>query len=319
MRVEYKNRKYDLPDFLIIGAAKSGTTSLFHYLCSHPDIFMPKIKESWFFTYKDDPPGFVTPDALKVVSDVDNYSRLFAKAKKGQILGEASLSCLYFPEKTISNIKKIYGDKFKDLKIIAVLREPAERAWSNYMHLRRDMQEPLDFREAVKKDIIKERLDRGYSILYDYPGLSLYYKSIKHYLDTFPLTKIFLFEELKENPGVLLKEVCDFLEVEGVIETQKTNRVHNSSGEFSQKLRILRPVYAWYSNPSNNFRQLAGKVLPNSLKSLIDSKIRSLFLKKKEMPSKLKRKIIRDYFFQDIKNLQGLLPGKRDRLQKWLN
>jgi hypothetical protein len=95
-----------LPDFLIVGAGKSGTTSLYHYLRQHPQIFMPEIKEPKFFAFAETPTSFVYPKGTTIIWNFDEYKSLFEPAREDQKLGEASPIYLRYYEKTIENIKK---------------------------------------------------------------------------------------------------------------------------------------------------------------------------------------------------------------------
>ena len=102
MKISYENQNIDLPDFLIVGAARSGTSSLYFYLREHPEIFMPEFKEPHFFSFlgKESPhPGRRQP------WNVADYSELISPADPGQLLGEASTSYLYYFDESIGNIK----------------------------------------------------------------------------------------------------------------------------------------------------------------------------------------------------------------------
>jgi len=126
-----------LPDFLIIGAPRAGTTALFRALEAHPQVFVSRRKELNFFSARDfDESGIV------------GYSKHFAAAADGQIAGEASpvyMSSLEAPARM--------GAVVPDAKLIAILRHPVDRAWSHYWYRRLWRAEPRSFAEAVDDEL----------------------------------------------------------------------------------------------------------------------------------------------------------------------
>ena len=120
MIINYKGKKAKLPDFLFVGAARSGTTTLYHHLMQNPQIFMPKVKQLWFFSFMDAPPEWVRERAqrgLPTIIKLDDYISYFAKASDSQVMGEACPIYLYKYSDTIRNIKRVYREKHKDLII----------------------------------------------------------------------------------------------------------------------------------------------------------------------------------------------------------
>ena len=131
-----------MPNFLIVGAAKCGTSSLHNYLNQHPDIFMPsynargmKVKE----------PRFLVKEIIKNrvhngVWDFEEYKSLFSDVKHEKLIGESTVLYLYYYETAIKNIKHYLGN---DIKIIIMLRKPVDRAFSAYLHVSRGKKENL--------------------------------------------------------------------------------------------------------------------------------------------------------------------------------
>src|SRR5579859_3390407 len=117
------------PNFFIIGAARSGTTSLEEYLCQHPDIFITTKKESHFFAADRFPPTFKGPgdDRLneRVIRDEESYGQLFADKQGTKAIGETSVFYLCYPH----SAERI-AQAVPDAKIIILLREPVARAYS---------------------------------------------------------------------------------------------------------------------------------------------------------------------------------------------
>ena len=131
MLIEFENGELKLPDFLIIGAARSGTTSLYYSLRRHPGVFMPDLKEPFYLSFVDEIPEFTGLHFLRErMWTTRDYAELFAEAGDGQLLGEASTSYLYMYEKTIANIQQVYGRAAESLRLIAILRNPVERTFS---------------------------------------------------------------------------------------------------------------------------------------------------------------------------------------------
>ena len=127
MKIKNHNITYTLPDCLIVGAAKSGTTALYKFLEEYDEVFCPNLKEPWFFSHMNESFKYVHPItkedlSRQLVTNINEYCSLFNEAKDNQLILEASTSYLYTSDKVISNMKEIYGDKSKDVKIIAILR-----------------------------------------------------------------------------------------------------------------------------------------------------------------------------------------------------
>lgn len=142
MNLQRRGSLVKLPDFLIVGAARSGTTTLFSLLARQPRVFMPREKEPMFFSVYGE--GWIPIDnrtgepAAYVVGDLDGYLDLFKSARNGRSIGEASTWYLYRHQTTVRNIREIYGENARDLRIIILLRDPAVRAWSHYQLKKRN-------------------------------------------------------------------------------------------------------------------------------------------------------------------------------------
>ena len=156
---------------------------------------MPWKKEPYFYTTFDkqkEPDG---SHEKALISKLSEYVKLFNGAKEGNIIGEATPFYLYEHKDVIRNIKLIYGkENYKKIKIIILLRNPAERAWSNYMYLRRNMKEPLDFKKAIDLKHIEKRMKEGESPSYDYIGLGKYFEQVRAFKNEFKAVKIVFFD-----------------------------------------------------------------------------------------------------------------------------
>lgn len=197
------------PNFLIVGAAKSGTTALYKYLKEHPEIFMSSIKETHFFAkkYKNLPfegpydDGFGS-NTLQDLS-LKEYYKLFDNASKYKMVGEVSPDYLYYND-CAQDIKKHLGD----IKIIIILRNPIERAFSAYSHLLRDGKEDLSFKQGLKKE--NYRMKKNWDYIYHYKNVGLYFEQVKKYLEEFSDVKVILYNDFKSNNSQIVKGIYQF-------------------------------------------------------------------------------------------------------------
>ncbi|HTJ49895.1 MAG TPA: sulfotransferase domain-containing protein [Cyclobacteriaceae bacterium] len=307
--------KNKMPDFLVIGAGKSGTTSIDKYLNQHPQIFVPKLKEPNFFGYEntklEDFHG--NEDDIKhfqrSVTTLDAYQNLFAEAKPGQIKGETSNTYMYHKE--APDRIKYYNP---DMKLIAVLRQPANRLYSRFLHLARENRLPSeDFSDCLNKnsiwwqrnDLIKE---------------GFYYKNLSRYFELFPKEniRIYLYDEFQEKSGEIMKEIYEFLGVDKNFEPDQTIR-YNESGfvknKFFNKIIGQGGILSKYAKvllPQGTMTKLKGSIL---LKRKINN-LRGKNLVRPKMDPEIKKFLTLDVYHEDIINLQRLL--NRD-LSHWLN
>ena len=198
-----------LPNFFIVGAAKSGTTSLYHYLDQHPDIFMSRVKEPHYFVDWD-----------KYVKNLEEYEALFAAWNGERAVGEASTGYLYDPSSP-ARIKELVPHA----KIIILLRNPAEMAFTLWRHMRRQGKrgEHLTFRAALKIEIARlsdpkfkaKNQDSWHGNFYYY-SRALYFSQVKRFFDTFGNNNVhvIIFEEFAENPMEKCREVFRYLGVD---------------------------------------------------------------------------------------------------------
>lgn len=188
-----------LPHFMIIGAAKAGTTVLYDYLRQHPEIYFPKVKEPHFFDV----------DA-NYIKGLDNYyQEYFSENYKMLIQGEATPSYLRQYERVIPRIKLAYESDSP--KFIVVLRDPVERAYSHYLHRRRVHVELETFETAL--DLENDRLSKDADDWVGYFKDGLYAEQLKAWFRAFPKSQflIVLNEDLKNNHTLVLRRICEFL------------------------------------------------------------------------------------------------------------
>jgi len=203
-----------LPNFLIIGAAKSGTTSLYHYLGQHPDIFMSPIKEPKFFAHDGEKIQFCgrgDQEALHdVITDFDSYKALFDGVKSEKAIGEASAEYLYSP-RAPERIRYY----IPDAKLIVILRNPVERAYSSFIFMRQHWREICEtFEEALACE--EERKRDQWEFIWHYKAVGKYVEQLQRYFMLFPREQlqVHLFEDLQQDPNKVVRDCLHFLEVD---------------------------------------------------------------------------------------------------------
>lgn len=306
MKVDVENSTIDLPDFLLVGAAKSGTTTLHNYLEYHPQIAMAKIKEPHFFSFYGRSTS--VPAQNKVINDIGGYAQLFS-SRKGQLLGEASTTYLLHWEVTIDSIKKLYGEKHQMIKVILQLRNPVERAFSHYNYLIRNGHEDMSFEQALLPHNIAERKKLRWGFDYLSPGL--YAEAVMAFLETFPNTLLVFSDELPDrNP--LLNRVTNFLEI-NPFDFDKLPTIHaNPSGRIAKgsvSNLLLRP---------SPIKSVVKSLLPSgAVRAWKRRKEKGLHqvIEKQELQPDLRKQLV-DYYTQDIKQLEEIL--QKD-LSSWLH
>jgi len=304
---DHKGRSYRLPDFIIPGAAKSGTTTLYQLLSQHPDLFFPPSrKEPFYFSFGGEKPNY-TDEKFNLIPiwETDKYLELFETASESQLCGEASTSYLYTYEKSIRLLKQFYGDRLTDLKSMIILRNPVDRAYSHYTYLIRNGFENRSFEEAISKEGIKEWKEKRWG--FDYLNYGLYANQVSAFKEAIPQTKVWLLEDLKEGRKTT-DTMLDFLGVPSM--SFDTSMKANPSGIPKNKglVDLLR---------KNPIAKKIGKSLPSSLQSNLKNKrdkLMSKLLVKEPMKPET-RDHLRAFFQDDIQKLQKVMD--RD-LSHWL-
>jgi len=203
-----------MPNFLIIGAPRSGTTSLHRYLQEHPEIFMSELKELRFFALEGKQLNFCGPCDHTVnqqsITNLENYQEQFKGVTNEKAIGESSPIYLWWegvPERIKSYLP--------DAKLICIFRNPIERAYSDFLNMRQLNWEPLkDFARALKEE--ENRIKAGWGPYYYYQRKGFYYSNLERFYRVFPQEKIriYLYEDLRDKPGDLLRDIFRFLEVD---------------------------------------------------------------------------------------------------------
>lgn len=196
------------PDFLILGAAKSGTTTLYRYLAAHPGICMPGIKEPRFFAFDGVRPDLADPILRDSVVSEQAYLALFAGAQPGQLLGEASP--IYLAEPRASDA---IAARIPNARLVVILRDPAERAFSHFLMSQRQGYEPeTSFIRAMSEPVL---ISGDWQRVRPYLPYSKYGDGLERYLAKFPREQLHVLtsEELERDMSGTLRRLTDFLGV----------------------------------------------------------------------------------------------------------
>jgi len=287
------------PDFLVIGAGKSGTSSLYNYLNQHPSIFT--VNETNFFAYEGS-------QKSSGITQWEDYLNLFPDKLESQRHGEISPMYLFEP-KAIRNIKR----HIPDVKLIAILRHPADRLYSRYMQLVRMGKEP--------SDNLEDALNKG-SIWWERSDLipeGFYYTNLKHFYDEFDSEniRIYLYDDYQQNPQSIYSDLCDFIDVDSTFLPDFKIRI-NQSG------KIKNPIIDNLIGESSVTKKFLKSKIPGVFKLLRSkpiavrwlNQLRRLNLDKAEMPDNIRRRLTEEVYNDEIIALQDLI---RTDLSLWLN
>ena len=312
-----------MPNFFIAGAAKCGTTSLYHYLKQHPQVYMSPIKEPNHFSTDIDPnnfspeykryeksknldiPSYVRGDMKQeqwgaYVRDPEDYRMLFRFANQKKAIGEISNSYLY-SRLAAHNIRIT----LPEARIVIILRQPAERAFSHYQANLRDGRTTRTFREEIEYDDAKPT--QGWGISHLYTELGLYHDQVKRFLTIFPeeQVKILLFDDLKRDRQRLLNDLFHFLQVDTQVDLD-TADTHNEA-------RVPRAPGFIKMITQTGLKRKLFRLLPTSRQEAV----KSLFFKaEKPLFRPEDKEWMTARYREDIIQLERLI--QRD-LRHWMN
>ena len=230
------------PNFFIVGAPKAGTTSLYHYLDQHPEIYMSPIKEPNYFASEIRAGNFADELQERIRRDFDelqkylagpllekrfgalglewdDYLKLFGSVRDEKAIGEASV-CYLWSESAARNI----SEKIPDAKILMILRDPAERAFSQYMQWVTKGVIHCSFREQVEKSLAKG--SGKFELMRPFLEMGEYHVQVKRFLDLFPRenVQILFYEDYRHDPAGMIEDVLRFLNVDRVFRPDMSRR-----------------------------------------------------------------------------------------------
>ena len=296
------------PNFFVIGAPKCGTTALFDMLRQHPEVYMSPVKEPHFFTFEGEVPIFSGPGGYYyrryAVQNPRDYLLLFAAASNQRAIGEVSPSYLFSPV-AASRIKKNYPDS----KIIVLLRQPADRAYSRFQYNRFHLLERMNsFEQALEME--RTRKEAGWLPVFLYKEEGYYYRNLKKYYDYFPPQniKVYLYDEFNQSPFMVLQDLFRFLEVEADFKPE----LRRKNVTVVPKMELVHRVAVTMGKNESPFAKSRPGILLAKIVATMNHKY-NLIAPPPLHP--LTRKRLTDEYQDDIMQLQALIS--RD-LSSWL-
>jgi hypothetical protein len=300
-----------LPNFLVIGVQKSGTTALYHYLNQHPQIYMSPVKEPYFFVFENEELNFRGPRDQEilsemVVTEIRAYRELFRNVSSETAVGEASAGYLH-SSRALERIRCYVPDA----KLIAVLRDPAERAYSSFLHMVRDGREPLsDFEQALEAE--ETRIRDNWGPIWHYKQKGFYYGQLKRYFEAFgrDQVEVYLYEEdLKDNPLGMLQDTFRYLGVDDAFVPDMSLR-HNISG-----VPKSRTLHSFLRGP-HPIKSAAKPFVPEGVRTRLVTILRNRNLSRPpRLSPEVRGRLVGEYR-EDILRLEELI--QRD-LSGWLD
>mgnify|MGYP001240721356 FL=1 len=300
--------KSKLPNFLIVGAAKCGTSSLHNYLNQHPDIFMPTFTDEGL---KVKEPRFLIKEKVKErlpkgIWNYEDYKSLFDNVTNETAIGESTVLYLYYHNEAIKNIKKYLKE---DVKIIIMLRNPIDRAYSAYSFASRTPQENQPFKEALIN--ARERFDKDETLspMILYKELGLYYKMVKAYMENFKDVHVILYDDFVLQTDLEVRRAFDFLNIINTNEIN-TDKVINSGGK-KWNSRLMKDLLMG----EGGMKKILKFLLPKKVRVNIKERLTNSFTSKADKINDSIKKELLDYYQKDIQLLEKLITKD---LSKWM-
>jgi len=274
------------PNFFIVGASKSGTTTLYEYLNEIPEIYMSPIKEPLYFH------SFIHESHMKRIEDTSKYLSLFKNVKNEKAIGEASPTYLFYPESP-----KLIKNAVPNARIIIILREPVERAFSHYLMQKNNGTETESFHQVVQRGLNRSQNSNEYVPCLDrgkyHDQVSRYFKIFGH-----DKVKVLIFEEFIKDPLGTIKQTLDFLK----IKSEPPSKIIQTYNEFREPTGKISKLIL----KSSISKKIASELIPQSMRRRLKETITE---KPKEKPimTEMDRLALESFYYQDVNNLQQLL------------
>lgn len=288
-----------LPTFFVVGVAKAGTTSLYHYLAQHPDIYMSPVKEPRFFALEGHSLDFPGPGDERVrettTTTFEAYRALFDGVRGERAVGEASVIYLYHPGAAAAIARAI-----PDARIIALLRDPADRAYAAYLYQVRDGYEPLtSFEEGLAAE--PRRMAGGWFPVWFYRDQGFYHRGLARYYERFDPTRIrvYLHDELAADPRAVLADAYRFLGVDDGF--QPDVRTRYNPGGRPRSMRVQR--FLTRRHPA---KEAAKRVIPEDWGHRLISFVQPANLARPPVSPETRTDLV-DGYADDIEQLEGLI------------
>lgn len=292
------------PNFFIIGAPKCGTTSLHRYVGEHPDIFMSAMKEPHYFSrarIPDDPRPPANPIMPgSSLTTYQQYRDLFADAGSARVIGESSTGYLHSKAAVMNLHAAVPG-----ARLVAMLRRPADRAFSAYGAAMGQGREALSFEETTAAEIARREAPDGQRRYYLTEGY--YADALGRYLDRFgpEQLRVYLFEDLIADPDTIVRDVFAFLSLDDGF-------MPDTGTHWNATPPPIRSPLIYRTWERDWVRSAAKRLVPRSMLARVKRAARS-----KDTPDcpEAVRKELTELYGDDIRRVEQLLD--RD-LSAWL-
>ena len=311
------SKQKKLVNFFVIGVVKGGTTSLYHYLSQHPDIFLPPIKETNHFAQNDiNSETFLPEYRLDVAIDLDSYlvkanrpiihiahvnskkhyELLFRDVEDQKIVAEISNSYMVCP--STAEAIAAYNP---EAKVAVILRNPITRAFSQFlMNLRESKAHSNDFIKEITTDA--QAKNRGWGSNHQYLELGNYARQLSAYYNRFPTQNIhvILYEEYRKNPHLVLQDLCTFL---GVNPNYSFNTEQESNAASLPRFEAVNKVLV-----KSGAISIGKKLIPKKIRTRLIPALYS----RKNLPelTKEQRNYLITYYKSEMHQLDKLLQGR---------
>lgn len=299
------------PSFLVIGAAKSATTALHHVLSRHSQVALPSTKETNFFAFEGRAVDFRGPgdrEALaasglvRSVTTLEEYGSLFSVSGKHRAIGEICPLYLY-DEHAPDNIRR----HVPEVRLVAILRNPADRAFSAYKMLAEKGRERLAFERALDEE--DARIAAHWEHAWHYVRMGRYHEQLARYYERFDRSRIrvYLHEDFEQRPDDVVRSICDFIGVDPALAPRVEGRQNVS--------RLPRSQVVDQTLRSDLVRAVARRFVPPQVRRTVGGMLHRINTTEADIPPASRARIVaavRD----DVRKLEQAID--RD-LSSWLS
>jgi hypothetical protein len=295
-----------IPNLYVIGAARSGTTSLYNYLSTHPDIYVPQKKELDYFGVGDRGQVYGGPDAVNINNRIthtwEEYLGHFDEVRDEEYVVDASPWYLYSPDSALA-----IRNAAESAKIIVILRNPATRAFSHFSLMKKlGLEKAKSFEQAL--DLEQERMRDNWAFGWFYRDVGFYGRQLSRYYSLFDkdMIKVLMFEDLQDNPVKVMQSLYEFLGVSMKVESSYKTFNAVEISRYSAVQKIL--------DADNQFKNILKKYINENSRRKIRDYLEMWNRVKPGIDHKTKNKLLRCYA-KDIRETEMLLER---RLSTWI-
>lgn len=287
------------PNFIIVGEGKAGSTALYSYLTQHPDVFMCEPKEPRYFAFRNRRPDFagLMDEEMfnrSAIYKRDDYYKLFENAVGKVAIGEASPVYIHMPGCAAAIAEELPG-----VRIIVLLRQPAQLAFSAYQHMVRLGLEKLSFEDALAAE--PERIRLNWALHWRYAQLGFVAGNIEEFVGSFPREQIFFikYDDFNQDNYAVLQQVCTFLGIASDFNFAETRTNVNARPRlvWLRKLEMTR---------NDRLRKFVHRILPVRVRLGIRTALNFNMRPVQARPSPITEKKLTARYREDILKCQTL-------------